>query len=70
MFFTLGKTCRFDVIQNGSTTDDRAENSKCGKVSANNFDCHSPASVQKPVQVPGITNKECGEDVRGAVSRN
>jgi hypothetical protein len=39
-------------------------------VSANQFDCHSPAPVQKPVQVQGSTSKEYGEDVGGAVSRN
>jgi hypothetical protein len=38
-------------------------------VSANKFDCHSPAPVQKPVQVQGSTSKEYGED-GGAVSRN
>jgi hypothetical protein len=38
-------------------------------VSANIFDCHSPAPVQKPVQVQGSTSKEYGED-SGAVSRN
>jgi hypothetical protein len=39
-------------------------------VSANRFDCHSPAPVQKPVQVQGSTSKEYGEDIGGAVSRN
>jgi hypothetical protein len=39
-------------------------------VSANKFDCHSPAPVQKPVQVQGSTSKEYGEDVGGAVLRN
>jgi len=39
-------------------------------VSANKFDCPSPAPVQKPVQVQGSTSKEYGEDVGGAVSRN
>jgi hypothetical protein len=39
-------------------------------VSANKFDCHSLAPVQKPVQVQGSTSKEYGEDVGGAVSRN
>jgi hypothetical protein len=39
-------------------------------VSANEFDCHSPVPVQKPVQVQGRTSKEYGEDVGGAVSRN
>jgi len=39
-------------------------------VSANKFDCHSPAPVQKPVQVQGSTSKEYGEDAGGAVSRN
>jgi len=38
-------------------------------VSANKFDCHSPAPVQKPVQVQGSTSNEYGED-GGAVSRN
>jgi len=38
-------------------------------VFANKFDCHSPAPVQKPVQVQESTNKEYGEDVGGAVSR-
>jgi len=42
----------------------------CGIVSANKFDCHSPAPVQKPVQVQGSTSKEYGEDVGGTVSRN
>ena len=66
----LGNTCRCDVIQNGSGTNDRTENSNCGMVSANKFDCHSPAPVQKPVQVQGSTSKEYGEDVGGTVSRN
>jgi hypothetical protein len=39
-------------------------------VSENKLDCHSPAPVQKPVQVQGSTNKEYGEDVGGVVSRN
>jgi hypothetical protein len=39
-------------------------------VSANKFDCHSPAPVQNPVQVDGSTSKEYGEDIGGAVSRN
>jgi hypothetical protein len=38
-------------------------------VSANKFDCHSPAPVQKSVQVQGSTGKEYGED-GGAVSRS
>jgi len=50
MFYIPGKTCRCDVIQNGSTTNDRAENSNCGMVSANKFECHSPAPVQKPAR--------------------
>jgi hypothetical protein len=59
-----------DVIQNGSTTNNRAENSNCGMASANKFECHSPVPVQKLVQVQGSTNKEYGEDVGGAVLRN
>jgi hypothetical protein len=39
-------------------------------VSANKFDCNSPAPVQKPVQVQGSTSKEYSEDVGGAVSHN
>ena len=39
-------------------------------VSANKFDCHCPAPVQKSVQVQGSTSKEYGEEVGGAVSRN
>ena len=47
-----------------------AKNSNCGMVSANKFDGHSPAPIQKPVQVKRSTSKECGEDVGGAVSQN
>jgi hypothetical protein len=65
----LSNTRPCGVIQNSSATNDRAENSICGMVSANEFDCHSPAPVQKPVQVQGSTSKEYGED-GGAVSRN
>jgi hypothetical protein len=59
-------------MQNGSATNDRAENSNFGMVSANKFDFHSPASVQNPVQVQvqGSTSNKYGEDVDGAVSRN
>jgi hypothetical protein len=39
-------------------------------VSANKFNCHSPAPVQKPVQVQGSTSKEYSEDIGGAVSHN
>jgi hypothetical protein len=39
-------------------------------VSGNNFNCHSPVLVQKPVQVQGSTSQEYIEDVGGAVSHN
>jgi hypothetical protein len=39
-------------------------------VSANKSNCHSPALVQKPVQVQGSTSKEYGENVGGAVLHN
>jgi hypothetical protein len=39
-------------------------------VFANKFDCHTPAQVQKPVQVQGSTSKEYGEDAGEAVLRN
>jgi hypothetical protein len=39
-------------------------------VSANKFNCHSPAPVQKPVQVQGSTSMENGKDNGGALSRS
>ena len=69
-FSIIGNTCCCDVIQNGSATNYRAENSNCTMVSANKFGCHSPLLVQKPVQVQGSTSKEYGDDVGGAVWRN
>ena len=68
-WFTRGSAYS-DVIQNGSVTNDRAENSNCGMDSANKFDCHRPAPVQNPEQVQGSTSKEYAEDVGGVVSRN
>lgn len=51
---------------NGAATNDWAENSSRELVSANKFRRHTPAQVQKSVQVQGTTSKEYSEDDKTA----